>query len=119
MEYDFLTRFGVGLEVVGDEWSWGRALRMVNILRADPSSALAAALEGWDHPITREALILMDLFDLEHAVNAKKKPKPHPGRPWSRDDEPATRQRGDAAGRSPEEMKALLRTHFGQPEAPI
>lgn len=66
---------------------WAEAVDLCLILRADPSSMLAAAMEGWEHPISREALVLMDLFDLEHAVNSgKRKPKPHPGRPFRSDD---------------------------------
>ncbi len=97
--------------------TWGEAARIIGILTADPSSALAASVAGWAHPISREALALYDLFDLEHMVNSKKRPKPHPGRPGSQQEE--TKQRGDAAGRTPEEMKRILREHFGQPAAPV
>ena len=83
------------------------AARLAVILLADPSSALSAALQGWDHPISRESLILMDLFDLDHTVAAGgKKVKPHPGRP----SEAATTERyGNAAGRTPDEVKAILK----------
>lgn len=114
MEYDFATRFDKPLEIIGDGWTWGKSIRMVKILRADPSSALAAAIEGWDHPISREALILMDIFDLDHAINSKKTPKPHSGRPWKQDDERRER-RGNAAGRTREQVVAILR-RFGHGE---
>lgn len=65
---------------------WDEAARLVRILRSDPSSAIAAAIEGWDHPISREALIGMDNYDLLALINSpkRKKPKPHPGRPFKR-----------------------------------
>lgn len=107
LEYDFRARFHLGLECVPSDVGWGEALRLVRILRADPSSALAASFEGWDHPISREALILMDLFDLDMAVNAgKKKPKPHPGRPWKQKGD--VQRYGNAGGRTREQVVAIL-----------
>lgn len=88
------------------------AARQVQIIRSDPSSALAAAIEGWDHPISREAAILMDLWDLEYAKSGTKKPSRYP-RPYVVKGEQV--QRGKAGGRTPEEVKELLRTRFGQP----
>lgn len=86
---------------------WGRAAGLFGILRADPSSAIAAALEGWDHPVSREALIMMDQFDLDHTVAAGgKKVDPHPGRPWER----KQADRGlKPHGMTPGEARAALR----------
>ena len=83
----------------------------MRILRNDPSSQIAAAIEGWDHPITREALALFDVYDVTVAANSdkRKRPKPHPGRPFKLN--AATqgeRQRGDAGGRSREEVIRIL-----------
>lgn len=78
------------------------------ILRHDPSSAITAALEGWDYPISREALILADLFDLEHMANSdpkKSRPKPHPMRPWK---DQRRERHGNIAGRSREQVEAIL-----------
>lgn len=67
--------------------SWGEALRLVNRLVLDPSSHVAAALSGWSEPMSREALALMDLFDLRvmfrwaDGGRQGQKPKPYP-RPW-------------------------------------
>lgn len=47
----------------------------------DTSSRLQAAVADWDYPVTREAIALMDLFDLQHSSKSKRKPKPYP-RPW-------------------------------------
>ena len=60
---------------------YGEAWRLMRVLIADPSSQLAASLAGWEHPATRESLALYDLYDLQHASKAKRKPKPYP-RPW-------------------------------------
>jgi hypothetical protein len=95
---------------------WDEAIRLAGILRADPSSMLAASMEGWKYPLSREAAAILDLFDLEHA-KANRKAKPHMGRPWA--DKAETRRRGNAAGRSADEIKAILREQFGQPEAPV
>lgn len=60
---------------------WGEAYRLAHVLARDPSSAIAAAVAGWDHPFSREALLLADLYDLQHAAKARKRPRPYP-RPW-------------------------------------
>jgi hypothetical protein len=89
--------------------------RLVAILRYDPSSAIAAALAGWDHPVSREALILMDLFDLDMQVatagSKGSKAKPHPGRPYKTETEKTVRRHGNAAGRSRAEVVAILNAH--------
>lgn len=116
-EYDWRARFGLSLGVVPEAMPWGEAIRLTDLLRRDPSSWLAASIEGWDFPLDRATAAILDLFDLEHAkAGGKRPPKPHSGRPWQ--DKP-TVQRGDAAGRTPDEIKAILREHFGQPEAPV
>jgi hypothetical protein len=67
--------------------SWGEALRLVNRLVLDPSSHVAAVLNEFDRPTSREALVLMDLYDLNlrlawlKAGGKGQKPKPYP-RPW-------------------------------------
>lgn len=116
LEYDFRTRFHIDLSTLPDPMGWDEAARLVTILRADPSSMLAAAVEGWDHPVSREVAVLMDLWDLEAAKTGAKRPPTYP-RVWKAAREVA--QSGDAAGRTPEEVKALLREKFGQPEAPV
>lgn len=78
---------------------------------------IAAAVEGWAFPLSREAAAILDLFDLEHVKAAGKKAKPHGGRPWA--DRGTSVRHGNAAGRTPDEVKAILREHFGQRELPI
>lgn len=109
MEYDWRTRFRLPLAEVGDTMSWSEAVRLSYILRADPSSALAAALAGWDHPISREALILMDHYDLDRGVAGDKRWKGYP-RPWKTSDK-TTQRHGNAAGRSRAEVAAILNAH--------
>lgn len=85
---------------------WPEAVDLARVIHADPSSATAAAALGWDYPLSREALVLLDLFDLQHAANASKKPKPHPMRPKG-----STKQSnryGNVGGRSITQVKALL-----------
>jgi hypothetical protein len=53
----------------------------------DPSSHVAASISGWTEPMSREALVAMDMFDftvLCRWIDGGKKgpaPKPYP-RPW-------------------------------------
>lgn len=113
VEYDFRTRFpGVteGLGGVPEQMGWGEAIRQVRILRADPSSMTAAAIEGWDYPMSRIEAILADQYDLSYAKTGAKDRKPYP-RPYEVKDETKTR-RGNSAGRSREEVEEILR-QFG------
>lgn len=105
IEYDWRTRFHAGLHQVGVSMSISEAARHAVTLAADPSSATAAAVEGWDHPISRTDLILMDLYDRYADVNFKK-PQPYPGRPWSK--RPEVTRLGNAAGRTSEQVRAIL-----------
>lgn len=112
VEYDLRHRFGLGLRDIGDRITLAEVARLVVIVRQDPSSAIAAAIEGWSHPISREALALYDLFDLDMqvAVGGKKKPKPHPGRPWEQGG-PRREHKGDIGTRSRAEVVAILNAH--------
>lgn len=117
VEYDFRTRLHLGLAVIGNGMSLAEAARHVERFRADPSSALAAEIEGWEYQFSREVALLMDLWDLTAAIatDPKKRPPTYP-RPWKVTG--ATNRHGNAGGRTPEEVKALLRERFGQPQPP-
>lgn len=107
--YDWWARFHQSPRVIGtDLMPWSEAIALVQTLRSDPSSAIAAALEGWDRPVSTEALVLMDLFDLDITVNSKNRPELHPGRPYKQKSERRERH-GNAAGRTPAQVLALLR----------
>lgn len=68
-------------------------------------------MEGWDRPVSHEWLVLADLFDLQHrAASDPKKPAPKPyPRPFKVG--ATERRKGSAAGRTPDEVKAILRAH--------
>lgn len=107
LEYDFRARFHIGLSSVPDVIGWGEAIRLVKVLRADPSSMLAAAAEGWDYPLPRTDAVLMDLYDAQRWAAGDKKWKGYP-RPDKSPNETSSR-RGNNAGRSGAEVIALLR----------
>lgn len=79
---------------------------MTLILSADPSSQIGASLSEWSHPVTREALVFMDLYDLQHMSKSKRRPKPYP-RPWS---EPARKTWGRTS-MTREAVLAILTAH--------
>lgn len=83
LEYDWRTRFGIGLRAIfTGEVTWREAVDLTRELLSDPSSHTAAAAHGWDEPWPRDAFILADLFDA-HAQANFKNPKPYP-RPTTR-----------------------------------
>lgn len=57
---------------------WGEAIRLVRILRSDPSSQLAASIEGWDYPLERLGWMIADLLDVQGSSKAGKKWKTYP-----------------------------------------
>lgn len=91
--------------------TWGEAIRLVQVLQRDPSSQIAAALQGWEFPFDRTTAALLDLYDLEHA-KASKKSKPHPGRPFDLKGSAKTTRKGNAAGRTREQILSIL-ARFG------
>lgn len=116
-DYDWRTRFHLPVSAIPGEMPWDEALRLTQLLRHDTSSQIAAALEGWSRPISNETLVLADIFDLDHEVNSKKKPKPHSIRPWDQDGR-TTKQHGNVKGRSRTQVEAILaRAKAGQ--APV
>ncbi len=116
VEYDFRTKFHRGLRIIGEDMSLAEAARHVKRWLADPSSAVGAEVGSLEHPVSRELLVLMDIWDLEAAKSGAKRPPIYP-RPWKQATQ--TKTRGDAAGRTPDQVKAMLKEQFGQPEAPV
>lgn len=90
---------------------YGEAWRLYLILAADPSSQIAAATHNWSHPVSREALVLADLFDLQHASKAKRRPSPYP-RPWV-----ASERKRRGRGMPREELEALLEATRAEPSS--
>lgn len=87
---------------------WGEALRLVRLLRSDPSSQIATAIEEWEYPLSREAAILADMWDLSYAKAGAKKRERYP-RPFKTAGK--VQKWGDAAGRSRDEIVAILAAH--------
>lgn len=81
---------------------WSEAIDLVRILRSDPSSQLTVSIEGWSQPMSREALVLADLIDVQ-GFSKSKKWKPYT-RPW--DVKP--KRIGKTDGRSRSEILAIL-----------
>lgn len=90
---------------------WGEALRLIQVLRADPSTMFAAAVEGWDYPMERVAWMLADLIDVQGSSMAGKKWKAYPRPVKAREDRQSF---GDTGGRTREQVVEILRTQFGQ-----
>lgn len=86
--------------------TWGEAIRLTRILSADPSSQVCTAVNGWSYPFSREAIVLADLYDLQHASKARRKPQPY-SRPWR--DRSSTRTKPDADLTQAEIIAALRR----------
>jgi hypothetical protein len=87
-EYDWRARLSLSLRAIGRSMSWGEALRITQQLSRDSSSHVAAAVSGWDHPLSNDAIVLMNLFDLQHQIawaqsgGKGRRPKAYP-RPWA------------------------------------
>lgn len=97
--------------------SWEVAIRLTRRLRADPSSDIAASAEGWDYPFSRLEAMTADLWDLDYAKAGSKRPAKYP-RPYK--DPSEKKRRGNAAGRTPEQVHAALRhSGPGEIQAPV
>ena len=80
--YDFRSRFNVSSTEIGYSIKYGEAYLLVAQLLKDPSSAVFAAANEWDFPLSREGLMLADLFDLLHQANSSKKVRNRYPRPF-------------------------------------
>lgn len=109
IEYDFRSRFHVGAHEIGNDIGWGEALRLIRILRSDPSTMLAASVEQWEYPLSRTDAILADMWDLSYAKAGAKKRERYP-RPFKQK-AGKSQKWGDAAGRSREQIVEILRAH--------
>ena len=104
--YDFRSRFHLSLAAIPDDVGWDEALDLISVLRRDPGTAVAAAMEGWDYGISREAVILADIFEMEQATAGVKRPQQHPLKPWRNKGQ--RNRMGNAGGRTPEAVRSLL-----------
>jgi len=75
-EYDWRTRFSVGLHAIGSSvMSWGEAYRLSLVLIEDPSSRVGAAVADLRGPVSPESLALYGIARNYVAVNTETKPK--------------------------------------------
>lgn len=103
-EHDWRARFHMPLREIGRSMTWGEALRLTEVLAHDPSSMVCAAIAGWEHPFSWEAIILADVFDVQLAQASQKRPKPWP-RPWLKRER---RNLGRGTSMSIEQLEAVL-----------
>jgi hypothetical protein len=102
--YDWRTRFGLPLAAVFDgRMTWGETWALTQVLLADPSSQVSAAVAGWRWPMSRESLALADLWDLTFRMGKKAGSLAYP-RPWAG---PKTRI-GDTGHLSQDRIRAEL-----------
>lgn len=79
---DFREKFHLSVHDVGATVRYDEALQLMLTLLRDPTSWLAAAVAGWDHPWSYEAMLLADIHDLQHMSKVKRGQfKAYP-RPW-------------------------------------
>lgn len=71
--------------------SLGEAARLLDQLLHDPSSSTGAAAAGLSEPVSLEARVLADLWDLVMGAAAGKKATPYK-RPWTPAPKRATRR---------------------------
>lgn len=105
LRYDWRARFGKGFDVVPDEIGWDEALDLVRLLRKDPSSQLAASIEGWDYPFERVGWVLAHMNDVFEAAHLKK-PSGYNPRPVKAKDK--WRRFGNTGNRTRAEVVAIL-----------
>lgn len=104
-EYDWRTRFGLSIRAVFDgTQTWREAVALMIELVHDPTSRLAVAIAGWDHPWSTESAILADVYDLMQYANTERKHRsrvePYP-RPYRTD--------GKARSKRPTVSQATIR----------
>jgi hypothetical protein len=85
-QYDWRTRFGMPIAAVFDgRMSWREAASLTRTLIGDLTSRVGAAVRDWDYPLSHEARVAMDTYDVLAIANTAKKDrhklKPYP-RPW-------------------------------------
>lgn len=81
-ESEFIYDIRLGGFVAQDIWDKPEELTaFIDVSMRNPASYLRAAVLGWDYPISRESMALLDLIDVTGRANAGRKWKPVP-RPW-------------------------------------
>lgn len=78
---DFRERFGLSYLDIGSGITYLEAWQLVESLLQDTTSWVFTVVAGWKFPVSREWMLAADHYDLLHAANSKRRPKPYP-RPW-------------------------------------
>lgn len=96
LRFDFRDRFHLALDEVGDTFTYGEALDLVEGLRATLGTRTHAAAADWKYPATRADLSLQTL-EL-HYANVHRDPKTHARPfagewPWRGEDEVTDEER--------------------------
>lgn len=73
--YDWRTRFGLSHSAIGEAMSFGEAWMLTLELVRDPSSHVAASVNGMQFPVTREWLAVRAMVDNFVAVKTQKRPR--------------------------------------------
>jgi hypothetical protein len=82
-EYDWRARFHLPLSAIPAEMGWDETKRLLQILAADPTSHVCAAISKWQHPASWEYIALADLIDVQVQSKSKKRQKRY-RRPWDK-----------------------------------
>lgn len=67
----------MSIDDIGESMTFGEAKDLTEVLHQDPSSWVFAARASWDNPVSREFLVLADIFDAFAKANFKR-PDPYP-----------------------------------------
>lgn len=105
MTYDFRSRFNLSPWDFGKSITWIDAVYLTVALLKESDSRLQAASNSWKFPISREAIILTQIFDLLAMTNSKRKPKPYP-MPWP---DPNKKRLGSNKNRSRKDVIETLK----------
>ena len=73
---DFRSRYNISIEDAGEKYSYREAVYLTVMLLKDTSTWLCSVEHKWDYPASKEYLLQMATYDLIHAANSKRKPKP-------------------------------------------
>lgn len=85
---EFLTelhRLGIRVHEIGTVWSFTEVDALLRVRAREPDSWLFAAVNGWRYPVSREWMMLADLYDLTGKAAAGRRWKKSYPRPWPKD----------------------------------
>lgn len=101
----------MSLREVPDTMPWDEAWRLFTVLASDPSSHVAAAVAGWEHPTSWADLTLRDLVDVQIESKTKTKQKPY-RRPWDKANKKVSPTFGGTTPMTIADFEALKASQF-------